>query len=31
MMQTVEEQGFDVEEEEVLEDGTVKVVVGRWV
>ncbi|MDR9404593.1 MAG: DUF1257 domain-containing protein [Halothece sp. Uz-M2-17] len=31
LMQTVEEQGFDVEEEEVLEDGTVKVVVGRWV
>lgn len=31
LMQSVEEQGFDVEEEEVLEDGTVKVVVGRWV
>jgi hypothetical protein len=31
LMQTVEEQGFDLEEEEVLEDGTVKVVVGRWV
>jgi hypothetical protein len=31
LMQTVEEQGFDVEEEEILEDGTVRVVVGRWV
>ncbi|MFP4135191.1 MAG: DUF1257 domain-containing protein [Halothece sp.] len=28
---TVAEEGFDVEEEEVLEDGTVKVVVGKWV
>jgi len=27
----VQEQGFNVEEEEVLEDGTVRVVVGRWV
>ncbi len=31
LMATVEEQGFNVEEEEVLEDGTVRVVVGRWV
>jgi hypothetical protein len=30
-MQSVVEQGFDVEEEETLEDGTVRVVVGRWV
>lgn len=30
-MATVQEQGFNVEEEEVLEDGTVRVVVGRWV
>lgn len=31
LMQTVQEQSFNVEEEEVLEDGTVRVVVGRWV
>lgn len=31
LMTTVQEQGFNVEEEEVLEDGTVRVVVGRWV
>ncbi len=31
LMATVQEQGFDVEEEETLEDGTVRVVVGRWV
>ena len=31
LMSTVQEQGFNVEEEEVLEDGTVRVVVGRWV
>ncbi len=31
LMQSVQEQGFDVEEESVLEDGTVRVVVGRWV
>jgi hypothetical protein len=31
LMETVQEQGFNVEEEEVLEDGTVRVVVGRWV
>jgi hypothetical protein len=30
-MATVAEQGFNVEEEEVLEDGTVRVVVGSWV
>lgn len=31
LMQSVQEQGFDVEEESVLEDGTVRVVVGKWV
>ncbi|NES24987.1 MAG: DUF1257 domain-containing protein [Symploca sp. SIO3E6] len=31
LMATVQEQGFDVEEEETLADGTVRVVVGRWV
>lgn len=31
LMQSVVEQGFDVEEEEILEDGTVRVVVCRWV
>jgi hypothetical protein len=31
LMQSVVDQGFDVEEEETLEDGTVRVVVGRWV
>ena len=31
LMTTVEEQGFNVEEQETLEDGTVRVVVGRWV
>lgn len=31
LMATVQEQGFNVEEEEVLGDGTVRVVVGRWV
>lgn len=31
LMATVQEQGFNIEEEEVLEDGTVRVVVGRWV
>ncbi|MEH1873589.1 DUF1257 domain-containing protein [Nostoc sp.] len=31
LMATVQEQGFNVEDEEVLEDGTVRVVVGRWV
>lgn len=28
---TAPEQGFTIEEEEILEDGTVRVVVGRWV
>ena len=27
----VQEQGFDIEEEEVLADGTVRVLVGKWV
>lgn len=31
LMATLQEQGFNVEDEEVLEDGTVRVVVGRWV
>jgi hypothetical protein len=31
LMQSVEEQGFNIEAEETLEDGTVRVVVGRWV
>ena len=31
LMATVQEQGFNIEEEETLEDGTVRVVVGRWV
>ncbi|OCQ95338.1 hypothetical protein BCD64_25650 [Nostoc sp. MBR 210] len=31
LMTTVQEQGFNVEDEEVLKDGTVRVVVGRWV
>ncbi|NEP63158.1 MAG: DUF1257 domain-containing protein [Symploca sp. SIO2G7] len=31
LITTVQEQGFDVEEEETLEDGTVRVVVGRWI
>jgi hypothetical protein len=30
-MATVPEQGFAVEEEETLEDGTIRVVVGKWV
>lgn len=31
LMATVDEQGFDVLEEQTLEDGTVRVVVGKWV
>lgn len=31
LMALVQEQGFNLEEEETLEDGTVRVVVGRWV
>ena len=31
LMTAVQEQGFNVEEEETLEDGTVRVVVARWV
>jgi Protein of unknown function (DUF1257) len=31
LMETVREQGFNIEDEEILEDGTVRVVVGRWV
>ena len=31
LIKTAQEQGFNVEAEDVLEDGTVRVVVGRWV
>jgi uncharacterized surface protein with fasciclin (FAS1) repeats len=31
LMATVQEQGLNIEEEQILEDGTVRVVVGRWV
>ncbi len=31
LMATIQEQQFNVEEEETLSDGTVRVVVGRWV
>jgi len=31
LLNTVEEQGFNIEEEEVLADGTVRVLVGKWV
>ena len=31
LMETIQTEGFNIEEEEVLEDGTVRVVVGRWV
>lgn len=31
LMATIQTEGFNVEEEEILEDGTVRVVVGRWV
>ena len=31
LIKTAQEQGFNIEEEDVLEDGTVRVVVGRWV
>lgn len=30
LIQTVQEQGFNIEKENVLEDGTVRVVVGKW-
>ncbi|HEY9663399.1 MAG TPA: DUF1257 domain-containing protein [Allocoleopsis sp.] len=30
LMMTVKEQGFDIETEEVLSDGTVRVVVAKW-
>lgn len=30
LMATASEQGFSVEEQETLEDGTIRVVVGRW-
>jgi hypothetical protein len=31
LMETAPEQGFTIEEEETLEDGTIRVVVARWV
>ncbi|MFM6106268.1 MAG: DUF1257 domain-containing protein [Sphaerospermopsis kisseleviana] len=31
LMETIQTEGFNVEEEEVLTDGTVRVVVGKWV
>ena len=31
LMATLQEEGFNIEEEENLEDGTVRVLVGRWV
>lgn len=30
LMATAQEQGFDIESDEILSDGTVRVVVGRW-
>ena len=30
LLSTVQEQGFNLEEQETLTDGTVRVVVGRW-
>ncbi len=31
LIKSANEQGFNIEEEEILEDGTVRLVVGRWV
>ena len=31
LLNTVETQGYTIEAEEVMEDGTVRVVVGRWI
>jgi len=31
LLNSIQSEGFNVEEEEVLEDGTVRVVVGKWV
>lgn len=31
LMAVAPQQGFAIEEEEILEDGTIRVVVGRWV
>ncbi|MEM9218287.1 MAG: DUF1257 domain-containing protein [Cyanobacteria bacterium P01_F01_bin.150] len=31
LLQSVSEQGYTVEAEEVMEDGTVRVVLGRWI
>ncbi|OBQ01591.1 MAG: hypothetical protein AN482_21745 [Anabaena sp. LE011-02] len=31
LMKTIQTEGFNVEEEEVLADGTLRVIVGKWV
>jgi hypothetical protein len=31
LITTVQQQGFNIESEQTLEDGTIQVVVGRWV
>ncbi|MFM6779578.1 MAG: DUF1257 domain-containing protein [Dolichospermum sp.] len=31
LMETIQTEGFNVEEEEVLADGTLRVIVGKWV
>jgi len=31
LMETAQQEGFTIEEDEILEDGTVKVVVAKWV
>jgi hypothetical protein len=31
LLRSAREQGYTIEAEEVLEDGTIRVVVGRWV
>jgi len=31
LLNSIQSEGFNVEEEEVLEDGTVRVVVGKWI
>ena len=31
LMETIQTEGFNVEDEEVLADGTVRVIVGKWV
>jgi hypothetical protein len=31
LMEQINQQGFNIEEQETLEDGTIRVVVGKWV